>query len=226
MLSAKLSVPCGANSLVLLASVTGKRLQKAAAKPSKSTPLLWSKPCNLIHAFVCVHKRQFSASIYVSHMQLPKNLLVSAKVYISFYMEITTDCIVTLLPVSGIYTKAELQLSLKLLCYETADKTQPMGGGPSVSVLLHSIRVITKERNNGDFGFHCWDCLLCLTHPFCSSRRVPRSLVSPVSKVASRKRKVKLTDQYNTLEGDIQKVRRVNDWKKRIDLPQFSAMLP
>lgn len=133
---------------------------------------------------------------------------------------------VTLLRVSGIYTKAELQLSLKLLCYETADNTQPMGGGPSVSVLLHTIRVMTKEREQRDFGFHCWDCLVCLTRPFRSSRRIPRSLVSPVSKVASRKRKVKLTDQCNTLEGDTQKARRANGWKKRIDLPQLSAMLP
>lgn len=39
---------------------------------------------------------------------------------------------VTPLPVSGIYINAELDLSLKLLCYETANNTQPMGGGPSV----------------------------------------------------------------------------------------------
>lgn len=75
------------------------------------------------------------------------------------------------------------------------------------SVLLHRITVMTKERNNGNFGFHCRDCLMCLTCPFCSSRRVPRSLVSSVSKVASRKRKGGLTDQYNNpqagyIEGD------------------------
>lgn len=110
---------------------------------------------------------------------------------------------VTPLPVSDIYSKAELGLSLKLLCYEAANNTQPTGGGPSVSVLLQSIMVMTKERNNGDFGFHCMDCLMSLTHPFCSSRRVPRSLVSSVSKVASRKRQGELTDQYNTLEEDI-----------------------
>lgn len=210
MQSAKLSVPHRANPLVLLVSVTGKRLQKAAAKPSKSTPLSWSKPCNLIHAFVCAHmcvyKRVFNALIYISHTQFPKNFMV-ATIGIFFYVEITTDCIVTLLNrshhyLSGIYTKAELNLSLKLLCYETADNTQPMGGGPSLSVLLHRIMVMTKERNNGDFGFHCRDCLMCLTCPFCSSIRVPRSLVSSVSKVASRKRKGELKDRYNTLEQD------------------------
>lgn len=51
----------------------------------------------------------------------------------------------TPLPVSDIYSKAELELSLKLLCYETADNTQLTGGGPSVSVLLQSILVMTKR---------------------------------------------------------------------------------
>lgn len=80
--------------------------RKKAAKSSSKTfkinttfmeQTLQLDPCFCVCAYMCVYKRQFSALIYISYTQFPKNLLLSTKVCIVFYMEITTDCIVTLL---------------------------------------------------------------------------------------------------------------------------------
>lgn len=79
-----------------------KKATKGSSKTFKVNTTLMEQtlqldPCFCVCAHVCVYKRQFGALIYISHMQFPKNLLVSTKECIVFYMEITTDCIVTLL---------------------------------------------------------------------------------------------------------------------------------
>lgn len=201
MQRAKLSVPCGANSLVLLASVTGKRLQKAAIKPSKSTPLLWSKPCNLIYAFVlcawvcvCVKKAvqgihlYFTCAIPQKFPDLCKSMYFllhenNHRLYSHTVKQITP------LPVSDIYSKAELELSLKLLCYETADNTQLTGGGPSVSVLLQSILVMTKRGTTVTLVSTAWTvwCALSIPSVLQGGYPDPRCLLSPKWQVGREK---------------------------------------
>lgn len=86
-----------------------KKAAKGSSKTFKVNTTLMEQtlqldPCFCVCACVCVQKAVQCINLYFTHaipQKSPglykKNLLVSTKVCIVFYMEITTDCIVTLL---------------------------------------------------------------------------------------------------------------------------------
>lgn len=110
-----------------------KKAAKGSSKTFKVNTTLMEQtlqldPCFCVCACVCVQKAVQCINLYFTHAIPQKSPGLYKRMYCLLHGNNHRLCShtvkqVTPLPVSGIYIKAELALSLKLVCYETADNT-------------------------------------------------------------------------------------------------------